>query len=102
MSPLLLENNSSPDTNRELAGVETNNQITSDLINNSEEFTQYFHEGYCKIAAPELDDCREVTEAMTDGDSNSSHCEREKPEEDGDNDDVIGGVFAFCEEGNLF
>ncbi|XP_078179016.1 autophagy 18h-like protein isoform X2 [Carex rostrata] len=99
MSPLLLENNSSPDTNRELAGVETNNQITSDLINNSAEFTQYFHEGYCKITAPELDDCREVTEAVTDGDSNSSHCEREKPEEDGDNDDVIGGVFAFCEEG---
>ncbi|KAJ3688093.1 hypothetical protein LUZ61_017257 [Rhynchospora tenuis] len=97
MSPLLQENNSSPNTNRELTEVEANNQ-NSDLINNSVEFTQYFHEGYCNIAAPELDDCREVTEAVTDGDSNSSHCERERPEEDGDNDDVIGGVFAFCEE----
>jgi hypothetical protein len=65
---------------------------------NSGEFTQYFQEGYCKIS--ELDDCRELTEAVTDADSSSSHCEREKPEEDGDNDDMLGGVFAFSEEGN--
>ncbi|KAL6909943.1 hypothetical protein ACP4OV_001201 [Aristida adscensionis] len=64
---------------------------------NSVEFTQYFQEGYCKIS--ELDDCRELTEAVTDADSSSSHCEREKPEEDGDNDDMLGGVFAFSEEG---
>ncbi|PNT71283.1 autophagy-related protein 18h [Brachypodium distachyon] len=64
---------------------------------NSLEFTQYFQEGYCKIS--ELDDCRELTEAVTDADSSSSHCEREKPEEDGDNDDMLGGVFAFSEEG---
>jgi hypothetical protein len=65
---------------------------------NSVEFTQYFQEGYCKIS--ELDDCRELTEAVTDADSSSSHCEREKPEEDGDNDDMLGGVFAFSEEGS--
>ncbi|XP_020087344.1 autophagy-related protein 18h-like isoform X2 [Ananas comosus] len=64
---------------------------------NSVEFTQYFHEGYCKIS--ELDDCRGLTEAVTDADSSSSPCEREKPEEDGDNDDMLGGVFAFSEEG---
>ncbi|XP_074571532.1 LOW QUALITY PROTEIN: autophagy-related protein 18g-like [Curcuma longa] len=65
--------------------------------NNSVEFVQYFDEGYCKVS--ELDDCRELTEAV-DADSNSSHCEREKPEEDGDNnDEMVGGVFAFCEEG---
>uniref|UniRef100_A0A0E0HEA5 Uncharacterized protein n=2 Tax=Oryza nivara TaxID=4536 RepID=A0A0E0HEA5_ORYNI len=64
---------------------------------NSVEFTQYFQEGYCKIS--ELDDCRELTEAVTDADSSSSHCEREKPEEDGDNDDMLGAVFAFSEEG---
>ncbi|KAL6610199.1 hypothetical protein ACP70R_040168 [Stipagrostis hirtigluma subsp. patula] len=64
---------------------------------NSVEFTQFFQEGYCKIS--ELDDCRELTEAVTDADSSSSHCEREKPEEDGDNDDMLGGVFAFSEEG---
>lgn len=64
---------------------------------NSVEFTQYFHEGYCKIS--ELNDCRGLTEAVTDADSSSSPCEREKPEEDGDNDDMLGGVFAFSEEG---
>ncbi|KAM0947731.1 putative transcription factor WD40-like family [Dioscorea sansibarensis] len=64
---------------------------------NSMEFTQYLHEGYCKIS--ELSDCCELTEAVTDVDSSSSHCEREKPEEDGDNDEMLGGVFAFCEEG---
>nr|XP_029118325.1 autophagy-related protein 18h isoform X2 [Elaeis guineensis] len=69
---------------------------TSDS-HNSLEVTQYFHEGYCKVS--ELDDCRELTEAVTDADSSSSHCEREKPEEDGDNDDMLGGVFAFSEEG---
>ncbi|XP_058083559.1 autophagy-related protein 18g-like isoform X2 [Magnolia sinica] len=64
---------------------------------NSLDFAQYFHEGYCKIS--ELDDCRELTEVVTDADSSSSHCEREKPEEDGDNDDMLGGMFAFSEEG---
>ncbi|WOL01823.1 autophagy-related protein [Canna indica] len=64
---------------------------------NSVEFAQYFNEGYCKVS--ELDDCRELTEAVTDADSSSSHCEREKPEEDGDNDEMLGGVFAFCDEG---
>ncbi|KAJ8620654.1 hypothetical protein MRB53_029183 [Persea americana] len=63
---------------------------------NSLDFAQYFHEGYCKIS--ELDDCRELAEVVTDADSSSSHCEREKPEEDGDNDDLLGGMFAFSEE----
>ncbi|RRT53631.1 hypothetical protein B296_00039552 [Ensete ventricosum] len=63
----------------------------------SVEFAQYFNEGYCQVS--ELNDCRELTEAVTDADSNGSHCEREKSEEDGDNDDMVGGVFAFSEEG---
>ncbi|KAL5983994.1 hypothetical protein ACLOJK_018096 [Asimina triloba] len=66
-------------------------------IPNSVDFAQYFHEGYCKIS--ELDDCRELTEVVTDADSSSSHCERDKPDEDGDNDDLLGGMFAFSEEG---
>ncbi|XP_019051469.1 PREDICTED: autophagy-related protein 18g-like [Nelumbo nucifera] len=60
------------------------------------DFGQYFDEGYCKVT--ELDECRDSTEVVTDADSNSSHCERDKPEE-GDNDDMLGGVFAFSEEG---
>lgn len=80
-----------------LTTVDSGQQEASDS-HNSVEFTQYFQEGYCKIS--ELDDCRELTEAVTDADSSSSHCEREKPEEDGDNDDLLGGVFAFSEEGS--
>ncbi|KAJ1262836.1 hypothetical protein BS78_09G140400 [Paspalum vaginatum] len=79
-----------------LTTVHSGQQEASDS-HNSVEFIQYFQEGYCKIS--ELDDCRELTEAVTDADSSSSHCEREKPEEDGDNDDMLGGVFAFSEEG---
>jgi len=80
-----------------LTTVDSGQQEASDS-HRSVEFTQYFQEGYCKIS--ELDDCRELTEAVTDADSSSSHCEREKPEEDGDNDDLLGGVFAFSEEGS--
>ncbi|KAM0902310.1 hypothetical protein ACQ4PT_019357 [Festuca glaucescens] len=114
-----LDNGSSPASNESCTTELTNNSLVSngaitDIPNgchksvgsgqdetpgshNSGEFTQYFQEGYCKIS--ELDDCRELTEAVTDADSSSSHCEREKPEEDGDNDDMLGGVFAFSEEG---
>ncbi|CAM0955560.1 unnamed protein product [Alopecurus aequalis] len=114
-----LDNGSSPASNDSCGTEMTNNSSVSngtisDIPNgchksvssgqnetpgshNSGEFTQYFQEGYCKIS--ELDDCRELTEAVTDADSSSSHCEREKPEEDGDNDDMLGGVFAFSEEG---
>ncbi|KAL6324422.1 hypothetical protein AAG906_013026 [Vitis piasezkii] len=58
-------------------------------------FGQYFQEGYCKAST--LDECRELTE-VTDVDSGSSPCDREKSEEDENNDDMLGGVFAFSEE----
>lgn len=61
---------------------------------NSVEFARNFHEGYCNVS--DLDDCRELTEAVTDVDSISSHCERGKSE-DGDNDDLLGGVFVYSE-----
>ncbi|XP_062231342.1 autophagy-related protein 18g-like isoform X2 [Phragmites australis] len=93
----LVSNGASTDIpNGCLTSIDSGQQGASDS-HNSVEFTQYFQEGYCKIS--ELDDCRELTEAVTDADSSSSHCEREKPEEDGDNDDMVGGVFAFSEEG---
>ncbi|KAH0470812.1 hypothetical protein IEQ34_000535 [Dendrobium chrysotoxum] len=67
--------------------------------NNSVEFTQYFNEGYCKVS--ELDDYCELAGAVTDVDSSSSNCEREK-QEDGDNDDMLGGVFSFSEDDYLY
>jgi hypothetical protein len=94
----LLSNCASTDiANGRLSSLDSGDHGPSDS-HNSIEFTQYFQEGYCKIS--ELDDCRELTEAVTDADSNSSHCEREKPEEDVDNDDMLGGIFAFSEEGS--
>lgn len=60
-------------------------------------FAEYFQEGYCKVS--ELDDCRGLPDVATDMDSNSSHCEREKSEDD-DQDDMLGGVFNFCDEGD--
>lgn len=65
--------------------------------NNSVEFTQYFNESYCKVAEPD-DDCNELAGAVIDIDSISSHFQGEK-QEDGDNDDMLGGVFSFSEEG---
>ncbi|URE13811.1 hypothetical protein MUK42_23237 [Musa troglodytarum] len=76
----------------------TNVHMEQDGISGSHnlvDFETCFNEGYCKVS--ELDDCRELTEAVTDADSNSSHCERDKPDEDGDNDDLMGCVFAFSE-----
>ncbi|XP_043708772.1 autophagy-related protein 18h-like [Telopea speciosissima] len=60
------------------------------------DFGQYFQEGYCKVT--ELNGCHELTD-INDADSSSSHCERERIEEDEENDDMLGGVFAFSEEG---
>ncbi|XP_024031449.1 autophagy-related protein 18h isoform X2 [Morus notabilis] len=65
-------------------------------VHDSLDFEQFFQEGYCNASA--LSGCPESTEVVTDVDS-SSPCDREKCEEDGDNDDMLGGVFAFSEEG---
>ncbi|KAK3014131.1 hypothetical protein RJ639_007923 [Escallonia herrerae] len=57
------------------------------------DFGQYFQEGYCK--ASNHDKRQESTEAVTDVDSSSSPCDKEKCEEDGDSDDMLGGsVYA--------
>lgn len=62
------------------------------------DFGPYFQEGYCKTSAD--DESHELTEVVTDIDSsNSPPCDREKTEEDGESDGVLGGVFAFSEEG---
>ncbi|KAG5232523.1 autophagy-related protein [Salix suchowensis] len=58
---------------------------------------QFFQEGYCK--ASDLNECQESTEALAFVDNNSSPCDVDKSEEDGDNDDMLGGVFSFSEEG---
>ncbi|KAF5746981.1 hypothetical protein HS088_TW06G01158 [Tripterygium wilfordii] len=73
------------------------NMIDEGAVNDSPDFEQFFQEGYCK-ASPSSE-CRESTGIITDVDSNSSPCDIEKCMEDGDNDDMLGGVFDFSEEG---
>lgn len=70
------------------------NDTCEESIQDSPEYGQFFQEGYCKASV----DCHESTEIATDVDC-SSPCGREKSDEDGDNDDMLGGVFAFSEEG---
>ncbi|GKV14837.1 hypothetical protein SLEP1_g25648 [Rubroshorea leprosula] len=65
-------------------------------VNDSLDFKQFFQEEYCK-ALPLSAGC-ESTEVITDVDSGSNPCDREKSEE-GDNIEMLGGVFAFSEEG---
>ncbi|GMH10453.1 hypothetical protein Nepgr_012294 [Nepenthes gracilis] len=57
---------------------------------------RHFQEEYCK-ALP-LDECLEVAEVIPYVDSSNSPCDK-KSEEDGESDEMVGGVFAFSEDG---
>lgn len=57
--------------------------------------THSFPDGHCKALVH--DGSNVLTEVVTDDvDSSSSHHEREQPE-DGENDEILGGLFAFSE-----
>lgn len=60
------------------------------------DFGGYFEEEYCKSAP--LEERHELSEVVTDVDSSGSPREKEKSEE-GENDEMLGCVFAFSEEG---
>jgi len=65
---------------------------------NPVDFGEFFQEGYCKVSEP--DGCRKLTEDVSDDvDNGDSHCEREKSESDGEEDEMLGGMFDFSEEG---
>ncbi|KAF9670014.1 hypothetical protein SADUNF_Sadunf13G0024300 [Salix dunnii] len=72
------------------------NIIDEGPANDSPDSEQFFQEGYCK--ASDLNECQESTEALAFVDNHSSPCDVDKSEEDGDNDDMLGGVFSFSEE----
>lgn len=61
------------------------------------DFAQYFKEGYCKASTN--NESSELTELVTDINSSNNPCEKEKGEDDRENDDMLGGVFDFSEEG---
>ncbi|KAJ8748430.1 hypothetical protein K2173_003067 [Erythroxylum novogranatense] len=57
----------------------------------------YFREGHCK--AGDLGGCRKSTEVMSDDvDGSISYCEKEKPDEEGESNEFLGGVFPFSDE----
>lgn len=55
-----------------------------------------FQEGHG--GALEFAECCQTTKVSTDDvDNGSSHCKKEKPDEDAENDEFLGGMFAFSE-----
>ncbi|GMJ11198.1 homolog of yeast autophagy 18 (ATG18) H [Hibiscus trionum] len=75
------------------------NMLDEGPVNESPDFEQFFQEEYCTAlpsgAHPE------PKKVVTDVDNSSSPCDKEKSEEEVDNDDMLGGVFAFSEEGSF-
>lgn len=73
------------------------------------DFGHYFQEGYCEAStrdeshelteASTRDESHELSEVVADVDSSNSPLDKEKSGEEGDTDDMLGGVFAFFEEG---
>lgn len=57
----------------------------------------YFQEGYFK--STNLDKHNQFNEHITEVDRSTNHCNKANCEEDADSDDMLGGVFAFSEEG---
>lgn len=65
-----------------------------DKLHNSHDsvpFPEYLNKGYSQVF--KLDDCSMPNEAVTDANSNNSHCESEDTEEDMDSDDMMGDMF---------
>ncbi|XP_059648584.1 autophagy-related protein 18h-like [Cornus florida] len=73
-----------------------NGQVHED-VHDPLDFGQCFQEGYYKAST--RDGYSESTEVVTDVDSSISPCGKAKAEEDEDNDDMLGVMFAFSEEG---
>lgn len=66
------------------------NIIDEGPVNDSLDFEPFFNEGYCRASA--LNKPNDSNEVVNNGLT-------EKCEEDGDSDDMLGGVFDFSEEG---
>lgn len=82
------------------------NILDEGLVNGSLDFEHFFQEESCE-ASP-LNECHKSAGVVTDVDNSSTPCDKQKSEEDGENDKseedsdsdgMLGGVFAFSEEG---
>lgn len=69
----------------------------SSVLHHPVDLGQLFREGHCKTS--ENSGCHGFTEVETDEvDCSRSHCQKEKTD-DGDSDEMLGGIFVFSEEG---
>ncbi|XWS36248.1 hypothetical protein CRYUN_Cryun20dG0069100 [Craigia yunnanensis] len=57
----------------------------------------HFQEGHYEILP--YNECSKLTEVVNEDVGGSNHCGKEKLEEDGENDEMLGGIFVFSEEG---
>ncbi|PKI59412.1 hypothetical protein CRG98_020171 [Punica granatum] len=81
----------------DLAGDVHKEEPEPAVHNNPVDLGQLFKEGYCGAVEPDGSDA--LNEAANDDVNSCSPHEREKPE-DGD-DEMLGGIFAFSEDGKL-
>lgn len=78
------------------SSMNTNSEGSSVLLH-PVDLGQLFREGHCTTM--DNNGCHGLTEIVTDEVDNSrSHCQKEKPE-DGESDEMLGGIFSFSEEG---
>lgn len=83
--------------NSSFSGCGMNMNVSSEeSLRDSPDYEQFLRDGYCQASV----DCHGSAEVATDVDC-SSPSGREKSDEDGDNDDMVGDVFDFSEEGDF-
>lgn len=65
------------------------------VLHNPVDLGQFFQEGHCRVL--EHNGCNGLTDVETEDveSSSNSHCQRVKPEDDEENDEMLGGMFAF-------
>ncbi|XP_047315836.1 autophagy-related protein 18h-like isoform X2 [Impatiens glandulifera] len=70
-------------------------------MNEPIDFGHYFDEGYCRASIRDESSApaQATITSTTNFDGSNSPCLKENLEEDGESDDMLGGVFAFYEEG---
>lgn len=62
------------------------------------DFEGCFQEGYCKVMEP--DGCNDLTQGLVDyGENDESHSGKEISENEGEEDELLGGMFDLSEEG---
>lgn len=89
-------------TNRGIPSADSNqsehtNNLDVGKIQEPQDFGQYFQEEYC--TASTLDGSHQSADIIANVDNIPGNMEKSEEEEDGDNDDMLGCVFAFSEEG---